>query len=114
MKVSGKNMTMTRGDSEVIVIECSLEDGTEIPFLEGDTVYFTVKRSSLVDEIALQKIVTEFNEDGNCIIEIAPNDTKDLEFRSYVYDIQLNRHDGTVTTIVPCSKFTVLEEVTYD
>ena len=35
-----------------------------------------------MDEIALQKIVTEFNEDGNCIIEIAPNDTKDLEFRS--------------------------------
>ena len=73
----------------------SLKDGEAvISFVTGDTVYFTVKRSSIVDEIALQKIVTEFNEDGNCIIEIAPNDTKDLEFRSYVYDIQLNRLDG--------------------
>ena len=113
MKVNGTDLAMIRGDSESITL--SIQDGEAvIPFVPGDTVYFTVKRSSLVDEIALQKIVTEFNEDGNCIIEIAPNDTKDLEFRSYVYDIQLNRLDGTVTTIIPCSKFVIAEEVTYD
>ena len=113
MKVNGTDLAMIRGDSESITL--SLKDGAAvIPFVTGDTVYFTVKGSPIVDEIALQKIVTEFNEDGNCIIEIAPNDTKDLEFRSYVYDIQLNRLDGTVTTIVPCSKFAILQEVTYD
>ncbi len=113
MKVNGTDLAMIRGDSESITL--SLKDGeAAIPFAPGDTVYFTVKGSPIVDEIALQKIVTEFNEDGNCIIEIAPNDTKDLGFRSYVYDIQLNRLDGTVTTIVPCSKFDVLQEVTYD
>ena len=113
MKVNGTDLAMIRGDSESITL--SLKDGDAvIPFVTGDTVYFTVKVSPIVDEIALQKIVTEFNEDGNCIIEIAPNDTKDLEFRNYVYDIQLNRFDGTVTTIVPCSKFAILQEVTYD
>ena len=113
MKVNGTDLAMIRGDSESITL--SLKDGgAAIPFVTGDTVYFTVKRSPIVDEIALQKIVTEFNEDGNCIIEIAPNDTKDLEFGSYAYDIQLNRLDGTVTTIVPCSKFAILQEVTYD
>jgi hypothetical protein len=113
MKVNGTDLAMIRGDSESITL--SLKDGAAVvPFVTGDTVYFTVKKSSLVDEIALQKIVTEFNEDGNCIIEIAPNDTKDLGFRSYVYDIQLNRLDGTVTTIVPCSNFAILQEVTYD
>ena len=113
MKANGTDLAMIRGDSESITL--SLKDGKAvIPFVTGDTVYFTVKRSPIVDEIALQKIVTEFNEDGNCIIEIAPNDTKDLEFGSYVYDIQLNRLDGTVTTIVPCSKFAILQEVTYD
>lgn len=113
MKVNGTDLAMIRGDSESITL--SLKDGEAVTsFVPGDTVYFTVKRSSTVDEKALQKTITEFNEDGNCIIEIAPNDTKDLEFRSYVYDIQLNRFDGTVTTIVPCSKFAVLREVTYD
>ena len=113
MKVNGTDLSMIRGDSESITL--SLKDGdAAIPFVTGDTVYFTVKGRAILDEIALQKIVTEFNEEGNCIIEIAPNDTKDLRFRSYVYDIQLNRVDGTVTTIVPCSKFAVLQEVTYD
>ena len=113
MKVNGTDLAMIRGDSESITL--SLKDGEAvISFVPGDTVYFTVKISSAVDKKALQKTITEFNEDGNCIIEIAPNDTKDLGFRSYVYDIQLNRFDGTVTTIVPCSKFVVLEEVTYD
>ena len=113
MKVNGTDLAMIRGDSESITLSLK-DDESVISFVTGDTVYFTVKRSAAVDEIALQKIVTEFNEDGNCIIEIAPDDTKDLEFRSYVYDIQLNRLDGTVTTIVPCSKFVVLKEVTYD
>ena len=113
MKVNGTDLAMIRGDSESITL--SLKDGEVVTsFVTGDTVYFTVKRSAVVDEISLQKIITEFNEDGNCIIEIAPNDTKDLEFRSYVYDIQLNRLGGAVTTIVPCSKFVVLKEVTYD
>jgi hypothetical protein len=113
MKVNGTDLAMIRGDSESITL--SLKDGEAvISFVPGDTVYFTVKRSATVDEIALQKTITEFNEDGNCIIEIAPDDTKDLEFKGYVYDIQLNRFDGTVTTIVPCSKFAILREVTYD
>ena len=113
MKVNGTDLSMIRGDSESITL--SLKDGdAAIPFVTGETVYFTVKGSAIVDEIALQKIVTEFNEDGNCIIEIAPNDTKDLRFGSYVYDIQLNRIGGTVTTIIPCSEFAVLQEVTYD
>lgn len=113
MKVNGTDLAMIRGDSESITL--SLKDGEAvIPFVTGDTVYFTVKRSATVAEKALQKTITEFDEDGNCIIEIAPDDTKDLEFRSYVYDIQLNRFDGTVTTIVPCSKFAILQEVTYD
>jgi hypothetical protein len=113
MKVNGTDLAMIRGDSESITL--SLKDGAAVvPFVTGDTVYFTVKGSPIVDEIALQKTITEFNEDGNCIIEIAPDDTKGLEFRNYVYDIQLNRLDGTVTTIVPCSKFAILQEVTYD
>ena len=75
MKVNGTDLSMIRGDSESITL--SLKDGeAAIPFVTGETVYFTVKVSAIVDEIALQKIVTEFNEDGNCIIEIAPNDTK--------------------------------------
>lgn len=113
LKTNGTNLTMIRGDSESIVL--SLKDGDKIvPFEIGDIVYFTVKQIANTDKIMIQKTITEFDADGNCIIEIEPDDTKHLEFRDYVYDIQLNRSNGRVTTIVPISKFAVSEEVTYD
>ena len=113
MKVSGTDLSMIRGDSESIILSLK-KDGDIIPFNQGDTVYFTVKQSSGTEKIMLQKIITEFDEDGNCIIEIEPEDTKELSFRSYVYDIQLTDSNGRVTTIIPCSKFAIEAEVTYD
>lgn len=113
MKVNGNILSMVRGDSESIILSLK-KDGNMIPFNQGDTVYFTVKQSYTTEDIALQKIITEFNEDGNCIIEIEPEDTKELSFRSYVYDIQLTDSNGRVTTIIPCSNFVIAQEVTYE
>lgn len=113
MKVSGTDLSMIRGDSESIILSLK-KDGNMIPFNQGDTVYFTVKQCYSTEKITLQKIITEFDEGGNCIIEIEPEDTKELSFRSYVYDIQLTDYNGKVTTIIPCSKFVIAEEVTYD
>ena len=113
LKVSGTDLSMIRGDSESIILSLK-KDEDMIPFKQGDTVYFTVKQSYSTEKITLQKIITEFDEDGNCIIEIEPEDTKKLSFRSYVYDIQLTDSNGRVTTIIPCSKFVITEEVTYD
>ena len=46
MKVNGTDLAMIRGDSESITL--SLKDGEAvISFVTGDTVYFTVKRSSM-------------------------------------------------------------------
>ena len=47
-------------------------------------------------------------------IELSPIDTKNLRFKTYVYDIQWIKLDDSVVTIVPPSKFTILEEVTYE
>ena len=113
MKVKGTDLTMIRGDSESITLTLKKDDKV-ISFNDGDIIYFTVKQSPDTEKIMLQKIIKEFDEDGNCIIEIDPDDTKELAFRSYVYDIQLNQSNGKVTTIIPCSKLVISEEVTYD
>ena len=98
------NIPMTRGDSESITVRCSEA------FVNGDAVYFTV-REDAESPIVLQKTVTEF-EDG-AVIGLAPADTEPMDFGEYVYDIQVTRADGTVTTLVKPSKFKLLEEVTY-
>lgn len=101
-----KNIKMPRGDSESITIN-------GLSLVPGDIVYLTVKEHINTSDIAFQKKITEFVS-GSAIIGITPNDTKGLQFRTYVYDIQLTRADGTVTTIVKPHEFTIEGEVTYD
>lgn len=113
MKIQDTNISMIRGDSEAIKVSCRDESGTDIPLVEGDIVYFTVKRSTNTEEKTLQKIVTEFTE-GAALITIFPKDTRELKTGNYYYDIQLNRANGQVKTIIPPSKFTLNAEVTYD
>ena len=113
MKVKGTNLSMIRGDSESITISYDARNDKDILFEDGDIVYFTVKYSVNSEKKLLQKIITEF-VNGQAIIEILPEDTKHMPFRTLVYDIQLNRLNGTVTTIIPPSEFTIEGEVTYE
>lgn len=113
MEIQGTNISMTRGDSQSIIISVKDKDGNKVPLITGDMIYLTVKQSINTEKKVLQKVVTQF-EDGNAIIEITPDDTKDIPFRTYVYDIQLNRVDGTVSTIIPPSNFIIGGEVTYE
>ena len=111
MKIQGTNISMIRGDSESLTVRCT-QDGNPAPLENGDTIYFTV-REDAESEIALQKAVTEFTEEGEAVIGIGHGDTEGMETGDYVYDVQLTRADGTVTTLVPISRFRLTEEVTY-
>lgn len=105
-------IVVTRGDTEVITIEMSDENGA-IPFVTGDTVYFTIKIDANTATKVLQKTVTTFTN-GKAVITLLPADTSSLAYGFYVYDIQFNRADGNVKTIVKPSTFKLAEEVTYD
>ena len=113
MKIYGTNISMIRGDSQSITVSVKDKDGNKVPLITGDIIYLTVKYNVNTEEKVLQKVITQF-EDGNATIEITPDDTKDIPFKTYVYDIQLNRVDGTVSTIIPPSNFTIGGEVTYE
>jgi hypothetical protein len=114
VKVVGTNLSMIRGDTESITVSLSDETGNKINFELGDTLYFTIKDNVNTVNKVMQKQITDFNEDGNAVIEILPSDTKELKYKEYVYDIQLTREDGTVTTIIPPSSFVIEGEVTYE
>ena len=114
MRVNGTDIFMTRGDTEVF--EVRLEDHeteTHMPFIDGDDIVkFTVKASTQTTAILIEKTITSFI-DGEARVEIDPEDTNDLRYHTYVYDVQLNRL-GDITTIIKPSKFVVEEEVTYE
>ncbi len=114
MEIRRNKMSMTRGDSESFTIRLRDKESKDyILFETGDTVYFTVKDNEEETDIVLQRIVTVFDE-GKAVIEIDPEDTKDLEFGDYVYDVQLTDKNGKVTTIIKPNEFILEGEVTYD
>ena len=102
------NMMMTRGDTEYIQVSCPRH-----PFAEGDLITFTV-RKNFAEKKMIEKKVQTFTAEGAALIHIAPQDTAEMEFAKYVYDIQLTRKDGTVKTIVRPAVFQIGREVSYD
>lgn len=113
MLVQGTNITMIRGDTEAFNVTLQDEDGAKVDLVVGDTVYFTVKTSINTHIKILQKVVTEF-VDGVAQIKIEPQDTKELKFDTYVYDVQISFASGAVKTIIPPSDFIVSGEITYE
>ena len=111
MWLNGTHIAMIRGDSEVLSISCTINGA---PYMDaGDTVYLTVKKSGKTEDKLLQKVVTVTNEE-RVLIKLEPQDTKEVPYGKYKYDIQLSKEDGTVKTIIPSSYFEIKEEITYE
>lgn len=111
---NGGNVKIIRGDTGVL--ELSIEDaqGQSYDF-SGDTVILTVKKSSWDKDAVIQKT---FNSDKQVVFEV--EDTKNLAFGDYVFDVQLTHTEGegteaitTVDTVIPVHKFTVGQEVSW-
>lgn len=101
-----KHLKMVRGDSANISI-------VDLALQPGDTIRLTVKEHANSPEVKFQKVVTNFDPQGNGVIRITPDDTKGLDFRTYVYDIELTRADGSVSTVVKKHEFKIEEEVSW-
>ena len=74
MQIIGTDIQMIRGDTESLSVRM-VEDGAQVSFEAGDTLYFTVKYNPDDTEKLLQKVITEF-PGSEAVIHIAPEDTK--------------------------------------
>lgn len=104
LKIVSNKIYLVRGDSGAITVTVLNADGSTRAVQSGDEILMTV-RATPASEILFQKTGPE--------ILIEPEDTTDLAFGTYCYDVQITLADGTVDTIIPRNDFIVLEEVTY-
>lgn len=109
----GTDIFITRGDTAYFTVEIIDESGDKLNLETGDTIYFTVKRSIKHTGVLIQKILTSF-VDGVANIKIDPDDTKMLDYATYIYDVQWTKANGDVVTIIKPSAFVIGGEVTYD
>jgi len=105
--ISGTTITLTRGDTFIALISITKEDGTPYVPAEGDKIRFAMK-SKYEDMVPL--LIRDIPIDTMKLI-LNPEDTKNLEFGKYVYDIQLTKADGTVDTFITKAMIKITEEV---
>lgn len=98
---------LTRGDSAIFTLTITDTNGDEYTPAEGDEITFTVKANTETRDILIQKDASSGK------IEIQLEDTENLEYGNYVYDVQLKKSDGYVDTIITPHEFRLEEEVTF-
>lgn len=107
LKCEENTIHLTRGDSAVLLLKIRRDDETEYELQAGDSVLFTVKNSVYDTAVIMQKKLT----DG--AIKLNPDDTKNLQYGTYYYDVELTQSDGFVATVIGPQKLIIEPEVTY-
>jgi hypothetical protein len=106
-KVKKNTIFLTRGDTFKAMLTINNPDGSVYTPVEGDTIRFALKEN-IEDEECL--ILRDIPIDTMLLV-LYPEDTKSLEFGSYVYDIQLTKANGDVDTFITASKLKLTAEV---
>ena len=70
-----QNITLTRGDTGIFNISLQSQDGQAYIPQMGDTLRFALSEGFGKEALVIKNIPIE-----TCILEIEPNDTKDLKF----------------------------------
>lgn len=105
--VKGKSISLTRGDTFYCKLDILQLDDTPYEPQPGDSIRFAVKRQiSDPEPVILKQIPIE-----TMVLKIEPDDTKDLAFGNYVYDMELTKANGDVDTFITESSFTITKEV---
>lgn len=108
-------IVLPRGDRTSKKIAIRESATGEITDIEFDDIYFTVKRVFLAEEFKFQKRMSAGtivkDEEGYYHFTILPEDTNDLPFGDYDFDIEIVKNGAIKHTTV--GVLTLTKEVTY-
>ena len=98
---------LTRGDTAWLRVNVTNDTGDDYEIQNGDTLTLSLKKRIKDVDVIMSKTVV-----GTDTFHIKPEDTTELSFGTYVYDVQLTTSGNDVYTVVPPSTFEILPEVT--
>lgn len=113
--IIGNTIKLTRGDSFAAEFWLKYKQtGEAYEPQAGDSILFAVKsklnaaRTEYIEEDPLIQKTISIND---MTLRLAPEDTKELPFGSYFYDIEVTLADGTVDTVINNATFLLVPEV---
>lgn len=93
-------MDFTRGDTTIFKFK-RIDANDQVITEEANQIYFTMKKEKKSEEILIKKKlgagITYDTSDNYYRITINPEDTNELEYGSYFYDIEVITEDYTKT-----------------
>ncbi len=99
---------LTRGDTARLIVAIKNDlDGSGYELNADDVLRLTIKKTVNDSTPAVQKTVV-----GSCKFHIEPEDTQELAFGKYLYDVELTTSGGDVYTVIVPTVFEILKEVT--
>lgn len=107
LKVSGNKIELTRGDTMILEVELKDEMGEIYTPTETDKIFFRLKRNATAKEMF---VVKEIPYD-TMILQLNEEDTENLKFGTYVYEIELVTSNDYHFTAIANEEFVISEEL---
>ena len=107
-------ITIVRGDTLKLTLKnILLSDGSEYVLSDSDIIYLDVKRYATDKTAIIRKSVAKADYvDGGLPFVFYPSDTVNLPVKEYYFDVRLFVDDDNIYTIIPASKFRIVQNVT--
>ena len=107
-------IALVRGDTlKLTLTDIKLSDGTEYVLSDTDIVYLDVKKYATDKTAIIHKSATKADYvDGDLPFVFLPADTVNLPISDYYFDVRLFVDDDNIYTIIPISKFRIMQNVT--
>jgi hypothetical protein len=112
LKVKGTTITFNRGDDVCLKVNVYDSEGQPYTLQSGDALYFSAKAKAKDSNYAIPPKKLELDSENAPVIHIEPKDTWDLEFGTYVYDVQMITAGGRSSTIIKPSPLVIEESIT--
>lgn len=105
---------LVRGDTlKLTLTDIKLSDGTDYVLSDTDIVYLDVKRYQNDKTAVIRKSATKADYiDGGLPFVFLPADTVNLPVKEYYFDVRLFVDDDNIYTIIPMSKFRIVQNIT--
>lgn len=116
LKVTGKNIYLTRADSGTIQVipKTKTEEGEYQPYIlqEGDRIIFRLKyKADDSYEVICEKECEIDLESNKAILHLVPEDTKTCAFKEHRYEFELITASDFHDTFIENQQFTIGKEL---
>lgn len=107
------DLEFTRGDTQFLRFQLKDGEGNLMELTESDNLYFTVKQNQNSSNVLIQKKYPESiqYEEGYFIFTLSSEDTSNLAYGTYQYDIELKSGDYVKT--LGFGTITLTDEITH-